>query len=311
MTDVVLGGETFSASQFSGNGGQGHAQIMPALTTRPAEALFPDRIFARFLEDYAIIQNVLANLSFVGTSASSVAIGTGDKTFTVASGKGWVPGMPLLITDTAAPTTNYLICTVKTYSSTTLVVTVPVGGNFGAGTLSSWAIMPKSGTVDGPTSSTDYAAVAMNGTSGRLLRQIASWLYDASENLDANDKALKRAVLQDTAEKKQDVTAAATTNIDLSLGNVIKLAHGTNITTLNITNWPATGNMGYCNIVRIKDASTTARTIAWPAGTVHPGGVAPVLTTPTSAIAVTDIIGLLTFDAGTTIYCLPGGLNFA
>jgi hypothetical protein len=310
MTDVVVGGETFNATQFSGSNGQGHAQIMPALTTRPAEPLFPDRIMSRMLEDLAIIQAAYNLLGLTGSSVSSVTIGTGDKTFTTQSGKGWVTGLPIRVVDNAAPTTNYMIGTVKTYSSTTLVVTIPSGGNFGSGTLTDWSIMPSTGTVDGPTSATDYAAVAMNGASGRLIRQIASWIYDASDNLNASDKVLKRAVLQDTAEKKQDVTAAATTNIDLENGNVINLAHGTNITTLNITNWPASGNLGYITIVRIKDASSTARTIAWPAPWKWPGGIPPVLTTPASSIAVTDIITGITFDGGTTVYGLVGGAEF-
>ena len=72
------------------------------------------------------------------TSASSVAIGTGSKTFTVSAGKSFIPGMFLVIADSAAPTTNYMVCQVVSYSSTTLTLTSKYA--IGSGTKSSWNI---------------------------------------------------------------------------------------------------------------------------------------------------------------------------
>lgn len=76
-------------------------------------------------------------LSTTATSTSSVLIGTGDKTFIVASGLGFVAGQSVNVVSTANPA-NSMTGFVKTYSSTTLVVTVL--SITGSGTLASWAI---------------------------------------------------------------------------------------------------------------------------------------------------------------------------
>jgi hypothetical protein len=72
------------------------------------------------------------------TSSSSVAIGTGSKTFTVTAGKSFVPGMWLVIADTAAPTTNAMYAQVSSYSGTTLIVDSAVVT--GSGTKTAWQI---------------------------------------------------------------------------------------------------------------------------------------------------------------------------
>jgi len=72
------------------------------------------------------------------TSASSVAIGTGAKTFTVTAAKSFQPGMWIVIADTAAPSTNSMIAQITSYSGTTLVVNVV--NVFGSGTIAAWTI---------------------------------------------------------------------------------------------------------------------------------------------------------------------------
>ena len=72
------------------------------------------------------------------TSASSVLIGLGAKTFTVTSGKSYQPGMYLVIADTAAPSTNSMSVQVTSYSGTSLVVNCLAFR--GAGTLTAWKI---------------------------------------------------------------------------------------------------------------------------------------------------------------------------
>ena len=66
--------------------------------------------------------NAAANLS--GTSTTSVALGTGSKSFTTQSGKDFGAGRILLITSDANPTTNWMVIQVTSYSSTTLQGTV-------------------------------------------------------------------------------------------------------------------------------------------------------------------------------------------
>ncbi len=72
------------------------------------------------------------------TSASSVAIGTGSKTFTVSASKSFVGGMYLVLADTAAPSTNSMLAQVTSYSGTTLIVNVI--SVVGSGTIAAWTI---------------------------------------------------------------------------------------------------------------------------------------------------------------------------
>lgn len=78
-----------------------------------------------------------ANLGFTATSSSSVAIGTGSKTFTTQSGKGFVIGQRVRVTNDA-DVAKYMVGAVTSYSGTTLIVSVDKVG--GTGTLSAWTI---------------------------------------------------------------------------------------------------------------------------------------------------------------------------
>jgi hypothetical protein len=71
------------------------------------------------------------------TSSSSVAIGTGSKTFTIASGQSLSVGQAVLI-DSAADGTQWMYGTVTSYSGTTLGVDVTAAG--GSGTYADWGI---------------------------------------------------------------------------------------------------------------------------------------------------------------------------
>lgn len=93
-----------------------------------------------------------AGKNMVTTSTSSVSIGTGTKNFTMASAIPYAVGAYVIAADTAAPTTNYMIGQVTARSGTALTISVPTGGNFGSGTLSSWAI-----SVSGPIGATGAA----------------------------------------------------------------------------------------------------------------------------------------------------------
>lgn len=105
------------------------------------------------------------------TSASSVAIGTGAKTFTVTAGKSFVPGMFLVIADTAAPSTNSMYGQITSYSGTTLVVNVL--SVLGSGTKTAWTISQTSaanlnvnnaGTTGTFTIQSSDFTVGMSGT---------------------------------------------------------------------------------------------------------------------------------------------------
>jgi hypothetical protein len=81
------------------------------------------------------------------TSASSVLIGTGAKSFTVTAGKSFLGGMFLVIADTAAPSTNWMSGQVTSYSGTSLVMNILAVG--GSGTKSAWTISQSATGVAG------------------------------------------------------------------------------------------------------------------------------------------------------------------
>lgn len=92
----------------------------------------------QFEADMNALAAAMALNSTTDTSASSVAIGTGAKTFTVSASKSFWPGMWLVIADTAAPTTNAMFCQVTSYSGTTLIVNSYAV--LGSGTKTAWQI---------------------------------------------------------------------------------------------------------------------------------------------------------------------------
>ena len=95
------------------------------------------------------------------------------------------------------------------------------------------------------------------------------------------------------------VTAAqsGTTTIDLSLGNSIYFTQDTN-TTVAFANTTTTQKLKF---IRVKDDTTTARTITWPSSIIWNGGTAPTLIDSSSANDV-HIFNLTTRDQGVTWY---------
>ncbi len=78
--------------------------------------------------------------NYSATSISSVAIGTGAKSFNVDSGKMFVAGQFLIVADSAAPTTNFMFGQVSGYHSVSGVLDLNVIYVQGSGTKSAWTI---------------------------------------------------------------------------------------------------------------------------------------------------------------------------
>lgn len=72
-----------------------------------------------------------------GTSATSIAIGTGSKSFTANTSKSWVIGMTLKIANSS---TNWMIGEVTSYNSGTGALVMNIRRIVGSGTYASWVI---------------------------------------------------------------------------------------------------------------------------------------------------------------------------
>jgi hypothetical protein len=95
---------------------------------------------AEFNAYAAALVDTAAAANYSATSVTSVAIGTGSKSFTVETGKLFVGGQPVRIADAAAPTANYMDGIVSSYNISTGALVVAVSGIGGSGTKASWFV---------------------------------------------------------------------------------------------------------------------------------------------------------------------------
>jgi len=94
--------------------------------------------------------------------------------------------------------------------------------------------------------------------------------------------------------------------IDCETGNVFQSTLTENVTTLTLSNPPATGTSYAFTLKLVQDS--TARTFAWPASVNWAGGTAPTLSSASGAV---DIYTLYTTDGGTNWYGFIGGQEFS
>jgi hypothetical protein len=131
---VTLNGRTYTLADFEGN--------------KYVDGL-PDAF-----EDFV----THAGSIYKTTSTTSNTMGTGSKTFTVEALKPYQVGTPLRITDTAAPSTNWIDAIITSYSGTTLIVDAVAYA--GSGTKTAWSI----NIGGGGTSYTGTLPIAQGGT---------------------------------------------------------------------------------------------------------------------------------------------------
>jgi len=119
----------------------------------------------------------------------------------------------------------------------------------------------------------------------------------SSANILMADNEIRRALLKDYAVKHNAVSSSSgTVVLDLTTGNSFVTTLTENITTVTLSNPPATGIYGQLVWKIIQDGGGGAHTVTFPASVLWPGGTAPTITVTNDAI---DEITLRTIDAGT------------
>lgn len=235
---VTLNGRTYTLADFSG--------------TNYVEG-FPDA-----LQDFV----TQAGNIYTTTSTSSVAIGTGSKTFTVAdSGKPYTVGTPLRISDAAAPATNWIDAIVTSYSGTTLVVNAVAYA--GSGTIASWNVNIGGSAI----AYTGTLPIAQGGTG-------ATTAADARTNLDTYSKAEADSRFLNVSGEASNVTMT---------GNVTIGDAGTDTLTVNAT-------------ATMADATLTTADIN--GGTID--GTVIGGTTPAAISGTTGVFGVTSLSASNT-----------
>ena len=130
---------------------------------------------------------------------------------------------------------------------------------------------------------------ALNGTIGSFTTSVSAPSLSGTFYGDANLKVV--------TETLNNLTAAASLSIDLSVATFFKLSLTTNITSLTFINSPVSSKVYSFILQTIGDG--TVRSVAWPASIKWPYNVAPTIT---STLNKADMFSFLTYDGGTTWY---------
>ena len=141
------------------------------------------------------------------------------------------------------------------------------------------------------TVSTAYAGTGANSFTG-------------TQNLQDNE--LIRAKLRDYSETVSSPTiSAGTLTLNLETSNIFTVSLNAAITTLTISNPPASGSGGSFTLIFTADG--TARAVTWPASIKWAGGTAPTITSTSGKV---DSFAFFTSDGGTNWQGYVGGQNF-
>lgn len=115
-----------------------------------------------------------------------------------------------------------------------------------------------------------------------------------------------RPVLQSPREATNGVTGSGTVAVDCNTAAYYTLTLTGNVTTLSLTNVPASPR-AFSLTLEVIQGGSGSYTIAWPGSVKWPAGVAPTLTT---TVGKADVITLVTRDGGASWLGFVAGQNF-
>jgi len=124
----------------------------------------------------------------------------------------------------------------------------------------------------------------------------AAWTFSAQVNF--GDNVLSRPVFTDFGVTHNSVSSSSNVvTLDLTTGNSFATTLTENITTVTLSNPPASGTFGQLTWFITQDGGGGAYTVTFPGSVSWPGGTAPTISTANDAV---DIVTLMTNDGGTT-----------
>ena len=231
----------------------------------------------------------------------TVASLTGDRTVTLPDATGTVALAGTgSTTDGRIPyydtTTNtFLGSSVMSFNDSTSVVTLDGTVNIG-GTL---------GTSNSTVNLLNATATTINFGGAATTLNLGP--TGGTGTIDVNRNTIQEATLKFYNEPTSSpAISSGTLTLDLSAAQVFTVSLNASVTTLTISNTPATASRSI-GFTLILTADGTARTVAWGAAVLWPGGTGPTLT---STNGKKDVFSFVTTDGGTTWLGFVGGQNY-
>lgn len=238
---------------------------------------------------------------FVWDSVGNVVTGTGALLTTATAGFLYIPTTPG--TPTGVPTT---------YTGRSAIVLNTTGDAlYGYDPVSAvWLNLTGSSTPGGANTQVQFNDSGTFGGDADLTwnKTTNTLTIVGSGTLAMQDATISRPHFKDYSEERTTPSGAGPTlTLDLENGNTFEVTLTGNITTVTVTNPPASGRAGSFTLIVHQDA-TGGRTISWASLFKFAGGTDPTLTATANAI---DILTFVTTDAGTSWYGFTAGLNMS
>lgn len=170
------------------------------------------------------------------TSASSITIGTGAKTFTVTAGKSFLPGMSLKIARTSSPS-NWMYGDVTTYSTNQLVMNI-INIQGSGGPFTDWTIsFASSGHLLNETAETTGFTIT-GGTTPETLTVTANTSLDEAAAMSS--KAPKASPIFTTQITTPVIYGSSAADGDITIEGTSSATKTTSYVVLQ----PTGGNVG-------------------------------------------------------------------
>ena len=190
------------------------------------------------------------------------------------------------------------------------VVARDSNGDFSAGTITA-ALNGNATTATTATTASGLSGVTASAAElnyndiTTLGTSEASKVVTADANGDVNlSEELKAKSYNETYSTVS--SSSGTLTIDCETANIFQVTLSENVTTISVTNPPASGT-AYGFILRVVQ-DTTARTVTWPSSFKFSSGIEPVVSTGSGAI---DVYGFFTTDGGTNWYAFTAGQDMS
>lgn len=311
-TEYDFNGETYKVSDFTGY------DFFKTVTNGTGDTV--PRWLGAYLDALADAAN-----NMVTTSASSISLTTGVKTIVLAVDLpiptgGGIRGVAIDTADNA----NKFYFEVNSYVSATKTITTKalVADDIeGSGTKTSWHVQLSVGrkgdtgsttldinglsAITTPASGDEIAVYDLSGTANKKISH-ANLLKVLTGSLNGQDNEVSRIDLKDYAEiVSSPAISSGSVTLNFENGNVFDVTLDENLTTMTLSNPPASGDSGSFTLILTQDG-TGGRTVAFPASFKWAGGAAPTLTTTANAV---DIITGVTLDGGTSYQVFAAGLD--